>query len=193
MLKGDYTKSLGAHINQYLDHLKERGIIDEQTSNFLIPSRKLRPQAFYVTHKKTTPIPTRPIVSGCSGPNENIFRFLSFLLNPVVKRTKSYVRDSKHFVNMIESTPIRPNSLLVTMDVGSLYTNIPQDEGVEVAIIFIWKFEEEVPFRIPEEVIRVLFWLVLKHNVFNFNGKTYRQKYGTAMGTSMPPPVCHLL
>ena len=132
------------------------------------------------THKKTTPIPTRPIVAGCSGPNENISRFLSFLLNPVVKKIKSYVRDSKHLVNIIESTPILTNSLLVTKDVGSLYTNIPQD-GVEVAFAFMRKFSKEVSFSLPEEVIREMLQFVLKHNIFNFNGKTYRQKYGTRL------------
>ena len=151
VLEGDYTKALGAHFNGYINHLTEIGIVDKITINFLRPCTKIRSQAIYVlpkTHKKVIPIPTRPIVSGCSGPNENISKFLSSLLNPIVKKIRSYVKDSKHLVNIIEATTIQPNSFLVTMDVGSLYTNIPQDEGVEVALTFLEKFkeEEEVPF-----------------------------------------------
>ena len=195
VLNGDYTKALADHIHGFIDHLRDRGIIDKVTSNFLRPCAKIRPQSFYVlpkTHKKITPIPTRPIVSGCSGPNENISKFISSLLNPIVKRIKSYVKDSKHLVNIIESTTIQPDSLLVTMDVGSLYTNIPQDEGVEVALLFMEKYREKVPFWLPPNVIREMFKYVLKHNIFHFNGKSYRQKYGTAMGTSMAPPFAIL-
>ena len=194
-LNGDYTKALAQHIHEFIDHLTERGVIDKITSNFLRPCAKVRSQAFYTlpkTHKKVTPIPTRPIVSGCSGPNENISRFISYILNPIVKRVKSYVKDSKHLVNIIESTTIQPSSLLVTMDVGSLYTNIPQDEGVEVALSYMEKYKEEVPFWLPPSVVREMFKYVLKHNIFNFNGKSYRQKYGTAMGTSMAPPFAIL-
>ena len=58
---------------------------------------------------------------------------------------------------------------------------------MEVAITVMKKFDEDVPFRVPEVVIREMFRPVLRH-VFNFNGTTYRQKYGTSWGTSMVAP-----
>ena len=41
-------------------------------------------------------------------------------------------------------------------------------------------------------ILRKLLELVLHHNVFQFNGITYRQKHGTAMGTSLAPPFAIL-
>ena len=36
------------------------------------------------------------------------------------------------FINFIENTQIPDNKVLATLDVGPLYTNIPQKEGIEV-------------------------------------------------------------
>ena len=43
----------------------------------------------------------------------------------------SYVKDTTDFINKIEKITLPEGSILVTMDVSSLYTNIPNDEGIE--------------------------------------------------------------
>ena len=42
--------------------------------------------------------------------------------------------------------------------------------------------------KVPTEALVDLASLVLKNNVFEHNGKIYRQKRGTAMGTKFAPP-----
>ena len=47
-------------------------------------------------------------------------------------RCKSFVKDTKDFLNKINGLPkLTKNATLVTMDVVSLYTNIDQDEGAQ--------------------------------------------------------------
>ena len=37
----------------------------------------------------------------------------------------------KRLINFVEKTKIPHNAIMVSLDVTSLYTNIPQDEGIE--------------------------------------------------------------
>ena len=46
-----------------------------------------------------------------------------------------HIKDTKHFLNLIEKLPPFPsNSLLVTVGVTSLYTDIPHEEGIAAVI-----------------------------------------------------------
>ena len=81
-------------------------------------------------HKKTSV--GRPIVSGSSGPTEHISSFVDSLLQPVAVKQESYIKDTADFINFIENKQIPDNAVLATLDVSSLYTNIPQKEGIDV-------------------------------------------------------------
>ena len=99
-------------------------------------------------------------------------------------KQESYLKDTTDFINFIERTRVPKNSFLVSMDVTSLYTNIPQEEGIEtVCKAYDAFYEEETP--IPTEYIKRALKLILQENSFEFNGKNYLQTHGTAMGTKM--------
>jgi len=84
---------------------------------------------FYTLTKIHKPHPVgRPIISGCEGPTERISSFVDYLLQPIVKAQLSYLKDTADFTNFIEKTKVEENTVLVSMDVTSLYTNIPQEE-----------------------------------------------------------------
>ena len=69
------------------------------------------------------------------------------------------------------------------MDVTSLYTNIPQNEGIEIVCkAYEVNFYKDNP-PIPTHYLREMLRLILKENSFQFNGKHYLQTHGTAMGT----------
>ena len=88
---------------------------------------------FYTLTKIHKPKPVgRPIISGCEGPTERISSFVDSLLQPVAKVQKSYLKDTTEFINFIERTKVPGNIFLVSMDVTSLYTNIPQEEGITI-------------------------------------------------------------
>ena len=76
------------------------------------------------------------------------------------------------------------NTTLVTMDVTSLYTNIPHSDGIE-ACKEIWESRSvKVP---PTDCLVTMLTMVLKKNNFTFNGDHYLQINGAAMGTNMAP------
>jgi len=95
---------------------------------------------FYTLPKIHKKIPIgRPIVSGSSGPIECISSFVDSLLQPIAIKQKSYLKDTNDFINFIENTPMTNNTLLATLDVSSLYTNIPHVEGINISLPAIGK------------------------------------------------------
>ena len=65
----------------------------------------------------------------------NLSKWVDIQLQPLVKKLPSYLQDDNHFLKKIndinKNQTLPPNSLLVTWDVKSLYTNIPHKEGLE--------------------------------------------------------------
>jgi len=88
-----------------------------------------------------------------------------------MKATPSYINDSKQFINTLESLPLLPDTLLVTIDVSSLYTNIPQDEGIEACIEALQNFD--LPHKPPKDVLHTLMTYILEYNIFEFNGEHF--------------------
>ena len=124
---------------------------------------------------------SRPIILGCDGPTERISSFKDNILQPIAKTQKSYLKDTTNFINFIERTKVPENTILVSMDVTSLYTNIPQEEGIDTvceADETFYKKDTPIPTHPPRELPR----LILQENSFQFNGF---QTHGIAMGTKM--------
>ena len=70
------------------------------------------------------------------------------------------------------------------MDVTSLYTNIPQEEGINTVCKAYEAFYKNDTL-VPKNSLRGLLRLILQENSFQFNGKNYLQTNGTAMGTKI--------
>ena len=109
-------------------------------------------------------------------------------MQPHLPLIDSYLRDSRSLIGLIENIQFPPDVLLVTIDVKSLYLNIPQDEGVKVCLDRIYGDSTELdPPPFPRSLAQTLMNTVLGHNYFEFNGSMFKQIQGTAMGTKMAP------
>ena len=121
-------------VKKLIDKLYKEKHIDEMTRRWLslTPNPPRIPQ-FYTLTKIHKPTPVgRPIISGYEGPTERISSFVDSLLQPIAKSQKSYLKDTTDFINFIEKTRVVENAILVSMDVTSLYTNIPQEEAITI-------------------------------------------------------------
>ena len=79
--------------------------------------------------------------------------------------------------------------LLVTLDVKSLYTNIPHSEGIEA---FWAALNTRQVLQPPTEDLIHLIKLILTKTGFVFEGEYYLQIHGTAMGTRMAPSYANI-
>ena len=74
--------------------------------------------------------------------------------------------------------------ILATLDVSSIYTNIPQSEGIEVICRYYEEhYEHNLP--IPTNDLQELMRLILEENSFKFNERHFVQTHSVAMGTKM--------
>ena len=117
---------------------------------------------FYTLTKIHKPTPVgRPIISGCDGPTERLSAFVDELLQPIAKEQESYLKDSTDFINFIERMRVPFKAIHVSMEVTSLYTNIPQEEGIEtVCNAYESFYEGESP--IPTQYLKRALELTLQ-------------------------------
>jgi hypothetical protein len=144
---------------------------------------------FYILPKlHKLKLDSRPICSNSDHPTRPTSKYLHAALLPTAKSAFSYLDNSTDFIKLLSEIKITRSTLVVTADIKALYTNIPTDEGPSIVAASISKDKR------VETKLRTLLSLVLKNNVFTFNGEFYRQENGTAMGTIMAPTYanCYL-
>ena len=79
---------------------------------------------------------------------------------------------------MIEESKVAKNTILASMDVISPYTNIPQEDGIEIVCrTYETFYGNELP--IPTHFLREMLRLILKENSFYFNGNRNGNKNGS--------------
>jgi len=128
-----------------------------------------------------------PIISSCNSPTENISQFIDYWLQPHTRQLPSFLKDTTQFIQEIKTLQIPPGFLLVTIDVKSLYTNIPHDEDIKAckeAFIELEKTNTQQPLL---KSLQICWKLFSKNNIFEFNGQCCKQLYGTVMGTKLAP------
>ena len=81
--------------------------------------------------------------------------------------------------------------LLCTLDISILYTNIPHNEGIQAIKEFL-VIQRDINALPNNSYIIELLQVVLTNNYFDFNGRHYHQKSGTAMGTKLAPSYVNL-
>ena len=131
-LRNLMTVETSQRVHELVAQLHQNNFIDDKTKKWFSQMRDPpRIPIFYTLTKIHKPNPVRrPIISGCEGPTGRLSFFMDKLLQPIAQKQKSYVKDTTDFVNFIEKTKVSQDTILVSMDVTSLYTNIPQEEGI---------------------------------------------------------------
>ena len=69
------------------------------------------------------------------------------------------------------------------LDVKALYTNIIHEQGLHVLEA---KLEQRINAEVPTGFLVRLMEVILRYNIFGFNGDLYQQAIGAAMGS---PPI----
>ena len=88
----------------------------------------------------------------------------------LVFRLPSYVQETTDYLTELSPSDISEETLLVSLDVVSLYTNIPHKDGIE-ACRKVWNTRETMDP--PTKSLVDLLTLVLKYYIFEFNGDHY--------------------
>ena len=156
-----------------------------------MPPPELRSQFVYFLPKlHKSPLKMRPIVACCSGPTETASAYVDRFLQPMMKMGRSFIANTTDLINKLSLLTLPPDCLLVTLDVSSLYTNISHQDALDAVSTAFSDYN--APHLPPLDIFKQLVNFVLKNNVFNFNGETFHQLHGVAMGTKLAPALANI-
>ena len=133
----------------------------------------------------------RPIIAGPESPTQRLSELIEKILSPLVPLLRSFVKDDWDFINRLPRTTDFECELY-SIDIVSLYTNIPHKLGLEAIEYYIDKFRDKIPKRFTKQFILESIEFVLTNNNFFFDGICRHQEDGTAMGSKMAPPYANL-
>ena len=135
--------------------------------------------------------PYRPIVSSKRTLTEHISGYVDSILQPLLHNIPSLITYTNDFLRKLNDINhlITPESIMITMDVSSLYTNIPHTDGINACRSFRNRHTTD-PALIND--IPILIDFILTHNPIKFNNDHHLQIKGTAMGIKMAPAYANI-
>ena len=149
------------------------------------------PQFYIMPKLHKDPVKGRPIVACHSWSTWPLSKWVANRINTYASTQETVLTDTNALIAMLRGVEFAEDDavLLSTADVESLYTSIPIADALSAVEERLRACGVEETFlRITIAAIE----LVLKLNFFEFNGRTYHQKRGLAMGTPLAPPVANL-
>ena len=143
-------------------------------------------------HKPDTPL--RPIVSFIHSPTYQLSKHLVSILSPLVGRSLSNVTNSSDFADFICRQTLPLNTLLVSFDVTSLFTNVPVDLAVKIAGDRLTN-DPSLADRssLSPTEIQTLLSFCLNATYLAYRGEFFQQTFGTAMGSPVSVTVADLV
>ena len=141
-------------------------------------------------HKRQHDVPGRPVISNCVYYTEKISSFLDYHLQLQAQKVKSYIKNTNHFLSKLKSLGKLPQgAILCTIDVVSLYPNIPHSEGLNSLRRYLKLRDNKL---ILSDTLLELAEIMLRNNIFEFDEKTFKQVRRTATGIKFAPPYAIL-
>lgn len=192
MLSTDPSKVFRKELDLIIKHGVDSKFLNKQEAKYLIPTVSRTPVIYYLPkiHKDSSNPPGRPIVSGIESLTSRLGEYIDLHLQPLVKKTRAYLKDTKHTLQLIKELNMENDIIMATGDVSSLYTNIDHEGALE-AVKWALDKEEGIDKGLCGFILKCLDFC-LHHNFFWYNNKFFLQIKGVAMGAKFAPSVANL-
>ena len=180
-------------INGFLDNLVKKGVISEIDKKNMSPKGSA-PGILYgncKVHKEVSEggvPPLRPILSALDTPSYRLAKYLVPILSPLTSN-EHVTKDSFTFAANIREQ--NHEHFMTSFDIDSLFTNIPLDETIDIAVNKL--FGRKRKFRGFTKIeFKQLLQFAVKDSLFIFNGKYFIQCDGVAMGSPLGPHLANV-
>lgn len=189
-LNFNLTEEREKELINFLLELKRNKSISLEEYNVMRPDTGSRtPEAYFLVKVHKLGQPVRPIISSYNSYNFKTAKYLALLLKPCISKCPSYIKDSFDFAKIIKENKNMPGTMC-SLDVTSLFTNVPLDKTIEIAIKKIKILHPKL--KIDDKNLRELFYYCTKRTNFIFNNENYDQINGVSMGSPLAPILAHL-
>ena len=179
-------------ISKVLRRLRDNGALSEAVYRHLNPTGT-QPSVLYglaKVHKAlVNNIPKlRPILSAVNTPTYGLSQYLNSIMKPFT--TNEYTtRDSFSFATDIRSKDA--TKYMASLDVDSLFTNIPLAETIDICCNLVFKDNEKVKDLTKAE-FRELLTIATTDSFILFDGCFFQQIDGVAMGSPLGPNLANI-
>lgn len=91
---------------------------------------------------------------------------MDILLKPIVRTFPHILLNTTQLLCEIATIIVPDNSILASLDITSLYTNIPIDEGIQIILKHLDDAKQS--HYPPLELLKEILKFILKYNCFTF-------------------------
>ena len=190
-----FCRSVEDKINKFLLKLKKQEVLsDDQYKRLHVTGSG--PGILYgqpKIHKRDfcTKFQCRPILAAYNLASYKIAKFIVPLLSNLT--TNQYtILNSTEFSSKISSIPNADKLYMTSLDIESLFTNIPLHETIEICITKLFPN----PTTMFHGFSKLLFKTLLEHSVLNsffiFDNNYYQQTEGMGMGSPLGPTFANI-
>lgn len=138
----------------------------------LLRSDGVLPRAYGLPKIHKTVYPLRIIVSSINSLLHNFAAYLHNILHDNLPNSKSYIANSFELVKKLNNLHVEDHFKLISLDVVSLFTNVPIDLIIGDVAKRWYLLKEKIKMPYFEFLIGLR--LVLNSTFFKFNGTVYK-------------------
>ena len=187
----NFTLNKEKRLQEIIKHLWEKGCFTK--SEYLkICATGSKPGILYEQAKVHKPVENNCpsfclILSDIGTPTYDLAKFLVHILKPLIEN-KYTVNGSFSFAS--EVSKFNYKSLMTSLDVDSLFTNIPLEETIDNIINDLFLTTDKI-HNIEREELKQLFTFAAYESFFIFDVEYYSQIDGVALGSPLGPTLAN--
>ncbi|XP_076038064.1 uncharacterized protein LOC143023429 [Oratosquilla oratoria] len=190
----DPTKKLQMKVEHELKELKDKHLITENDWRKMRPGDSIIPKFYGLPKMHKDNIPLRPIIAFRESPTYNWAANLSKRLRPLVTNSSHMLLNSEDFVNRIKGVKLDQGDVMVSFDVQSMFTLIPQG----LAKRTLSKTMEETLGLLENQILSStelmgLISMCLDSTYFRLREHIYHQRKGIPMGSPISVVVAEVV
>jgi len=191
IINKDPINKLTKEIRELLTGWKIKGYITKNTYNAIYCSEGNLPCAYGLPKIHKPGLTFRIIISSIDSPMYSLAGFIHKIISKNIVKPLSYIENSYQIVKKLNGLLIGENYDLISLDVISLFTNIPLNLAID-SVSNRWCHISEGTLIPKNEFLKAL-KLILESTYFKFNNKIYKQKFGTPMGSPLSPIIAEIV
>jgi len=174
-------------LKKILKRWLENGYISSYIHSQLNSNNAILPRAYGLPKIHKPGYSLRITASSIDSPLHNFATFLQKILRKSFTTLTDKFKNSIEVTNKLCKIHIPENYWLVSLDVVSLFTNVPIDMILEL-LDNKWDLIEP-HINISKQELLDAIRFILNSTYFKFNNKIYRQSHGAPMGSPLSPIV----
>ena len=120
----------------------------------------------------------------------NLAKLLVPILQPIASSTAT-IESTRSFAKELQTLHFNHPIYMASLDITSLYTNIPVDETIEITLDSLCD-KNNMFVNLTRKQFKKMLELSSKDNVFYFNKELYRQTDGCAMGSPLSGTLANI-